>query len=251
MYKKVLLVRTEETFLVNAIKNALKNANFLVDDSTYSIQELSTKAKDARLILVYTDSNFEEHRDAIVYFKDLCVDDNKVLMVIGDKPTFDLIHNYVPKEDIAFEVTRPLEMADLVSKVQIVTNDEYEQQRRKCILVVDDDLTYLQMVREWLKDTYRVGMANSGTQAVAWLATNKADLILLDYDMPVLDGPKVMEMLRSESFSSSTPVMFLTGKNDRGSVTNVISLKPADYLLKTISKDKLLSTLDTFFKTRK
>ncbi|MBQ7615706.1 MAG: response regulator [Butyrivibrio sp.] len=251
MYKKVLLVRTEETFLVNAIKNALKNANFLVDDSTYSIQELSTKAKDARLILVYTDSNFEEHRDAIVYFKDLCVDDNKVLMVIGDKPAFDLIHNYVPKEDIAFEVTRPLEMADLVSKVQIVTNDEYEQQRRKCILVVDDDLTYLQMVREWLKDTYRVGMANSGTQAVAWLATNKADLILLDYDMPVLDGPKVMEMLRSESFSSSTPVMFLTGKNDRGSVTNVISLKPADYLLKTISKDKLLSTLDTFFKTRK
>ncbi len=251
MYKKVLLVRTEETFLVNAIKNALKNANFLVDDSTYSIQELSTKAKDARLILVYTDSNFEEHRDALVYIKDLCVGDNKVLMGIGDMLAFDLIHNYVPKEDIAFEVTRPLEMADLVSKVQIVTNDEYEQQRRKCILVVDDDLTYLQMVREWLKATYRVGMANSGTQAVAWLATNKADLILLDYDMPVLDGPKVMEMLRSESFSSSTPVMFLTGKNDRGSVTNVISLKPADYLLKTISKDKLLSTLDTFFKTRK
>jgi DNA-binding NarL/FixJ family response regulator len=69
--------------------------------------------------------------------------------------------------------------------------------------------------------------------------------------MPVLDGPKVMEMLQSEAFSSSIPVMFLTGKNDISSVTNVISLKPADYLLKSISRDKLLLTLDNFFKLRK
>jgi CheY-like chemotaxis protein len=250
MFKKVLLVRNEETFLVNAIKNALKGANFSVVDSSYLIKDLSSKAHDSSVILLYTDADLEDHRDALVYFKDLCVDENMIIMVIGDKAAFDLIHHYLPKEDVAFEITRPLDMPDLIAKVQLVTDDEFEQQRRKCVLIVDDDPTYVQMVREWLKDTYRVGMANSGTQAVAWLATNKADLILLDYDMPVLDGPKVMEMLRSESFSSSTPVMFLTGKNDRNSVTNVISLKPADYLLKTISKDKLLSTLDSFFKTR-
>jgi DNA-binding NarL/FixJ family response regulator len=58
-------------------------------------------------------------------------------------------------------------------------------------------------------------------------------------------------MLKSESFSSSTPVMFLTGKNDRKSVTDVISLKPADYLLKSITKDKLLATLNNFFRQRK
>ncbi len=249
--KKILLVRNTETFLVNAIKNALKNARYEVVDSTYSIANLSAKSKDINLILLYTDEDFEDHRDAMVYFKDLCVEENMLVMAIGDKDAFDLIHQYIPKEDMAFEVTRPLEMSDLLSKVEHVMDDEFEQQRRKCILIVDDDPTYLQMIREWLKDTYRVGMANSGTQAVAWLATNKADLILLDYDMPVLDGPKVMEMLRSESFSSSTPVMFLTGKNDRGSVTNVISLKPADYLLKSISKDKLLTTLDKFFKSRK
>ncbi len=248
--KKILLVREDETFLVNAIKNALKGAHYNVVDSSYSIADLSSKAKDADLILLYMDSYMEDHSDAMVYFKDLCVDDNKIIMAIGDKGGFDILHKHIPKEDVAFEVTRPLEMPDLLSKVELVTADEFEQQRRKCVLIVDDDLTYLQMIREWLKDTYRVGMANSGTQAVAWLATNKADLILLDYDMPVLDGPKVMEMLRSESFSSSTPVMFLTGKNDRGSVTNVISLKPADYLLKSITKDKLLSTLDNFFKTR-
>lgn len=249
--KKILLVRNEQTFLVNAIKNALGAAKFIVNEAAYSLADLSAKARDANLILLYTDNELEEHRDAMVYLKDLSMEDNIVIMVIGNKDAFDFVHQYIPKEDVAYEIERPLDMADLVQKAQIVTDDEYEFQRRKSILIVDDDLTFLQMIREWLKDTYRVGMANSGTQAVAWLATNKADLVLLDYDMPVLDGPKVLEMLKSESFSSSTPVMFLTGKNDKESVTNVIALKPADYLLKTISKDKLLSTLDAFFKARK
>ncbi len=249
--KKILLVRNEETFLVNAIKNALLDAKFLVTEATYVLSDLSGKTKDTDLILLYTDTEFEEHRDVMVYFKDLCIDENMIMIVIGNKDAFNLVHHYIPKEDVAYEIERPLDMADLVQKALIVTDDEYEFQRRKSILIVDDDPTFLQMIREWLKDTYRIGMANSGTQAVAWLATNKADLILLDYDMPVLDGPKVLEMLKSESFSSSTPVMFLTGKNDKESVTNVIALKPADYLLKTISKDKLLSTLDAFFKARK
>lgn len=250
MKKRILLVRNDETFLVNAIKNALLSNKFEVVDSSYALSDLAVKKNDVDLIILYTDQDFEEHKDAMVYFKDLCMEENMIMLIIGDKPAFDLVHKFIPKEDIAFEVTRPLDMADLINKVATATDEEFELARRKSILIVDDDPTYIQMIREWLKETYRVGMANSGTQAVAWLATNKADLILLDYDMPVLDGPKVMEMLKSESFSSSTPVMFLTGKNDRDSVTNVISLKPADYLLKTISKDKLLQTLDTFFKKK-
>ncbi len=251
MFKKILLVRNEETFMVNAIKNLLKSNNYQVEDSTYSLGELSGKLSGVSLVILYTDQDFEDHRDAMVYFKDVSMEENLIIIVIGDKAAFDLVHRYIPQEDIAYEITRPLDMADLMEKVGIVTDDEFEQQRKKCILIVDDDPTYIQMIREWLKDIYRVGMANSGTQAVAWLATNKADLILLDYDMPVLDGPTVLQMLRSESFSSSTPVMFLTGKSDRKSVTDVIALKPADYLLKSISRDKLLETLGNFFRQRK
>ncbi len=246
MFKKILLVRNEETFMVNAIKNLLKSNNYQVEDSTYSLGELSGKVSGANLVILYTDQDFEDHRDALVYFKDVSMEENLIVIVIGDKAAFDLVHRYIPQEDIAYEITRPLDMADLIEKVGIVTDDEFEQQKKKCILIVDDDPTYIQMIREWLKDTYRVGMANSGTQAVAWLATNKADLILLDYDMPVLDGPTVLQMLRSESFSSSTPVMFLTGKSDRKSVTDVIALKPADYLLKSISRDKLLEPIGNY-----
>ena len=101
--------------------------------------DLSTKKQGVDLIILYTDQDFEEHREALVYFKDLCVEENMVMLIIGDKPAFDLVHHYIPKEDIAFEVTRPLDMASLMEKVATATDDEFEIQRRKCILIVDDD----------------------------------------------------------------------------------------------------------------
>ena len=122
---------------------------------------------------------------------------------------------------------------------------------RKNILIVDDDTQYLSLVREWLKGTYKVSMANSGLQAIKWLGKNKADLILLDYEMPVTSGPQVLEMLRSDVETSSIPVMFLTGKGDKESVMAVVALKPEGYFLKTIKREELLEKLREFFILRK
>ena len=90
-------------------------------------------------------------------------------------------------------------------------------------------------------------MANSGLQAIKWLGKNKADLILLDYEMPITDGPQVLEMLRSDEDTKYIPVMFLTGKGDKESVMSVLSLKPQGYFLKTIDKIELLEKLKEFF----
>ena len=115
------------------------------------------------------------------------------------------------------------------------------------ILIVDDDPTYLKLIKEWLKDNYRVSMANSGMQAITWLANNTADLVLLVYEMPTIKGSKVLEMLRSDAQIANTPVMFLTGKSDKQSLVEVLALKPAGYLLKSIDRKTLLETLNKFF----
>ena len=248
--KKILLVSSADTFMVNAIKDNLKSAGFTVEKAKYTTSDINSKVEGSILIILYTDPDIETHDDVFVYLKDLCLEQNQRMIIIGETDAFDFAHKFIPKEDITYEIRRPLDMGDLTEKVLLVTSDEYEQRRRKCILIIDDDPTFLQMMREMLRVKYRVGMANSGAQAISWLASNNADLILLDYDMPVLNGPKVLEMLKSEPSSASIPVMFLTGKNDRDAVTSVISLKPVDYLLKSISKPKLLATLDKFFKTR-
>ena len=119
------------------------------------------------------------------------------------------------------------------------------------IMIVDDDPNYMGLVREWLKGTYKVAMANSGLQAIKWLGKNKADLILLDHEMPVTTGPQVLEMLRNDEETRRIPVIFLTGKGDKQSVMAVVALKPEGYFLKTIEKNELLEKLDEFFKTHR
>ena len=94
-------------------------------------------------------------------------------------------------------------------------------------------------------------MVNSGMNAITFLGKNRPDLILLDYEMPVCSGPQALEMIRSESATSSIPVMFLTAKGDRESVTKVLTLKPEGYLLKTMAPSDIIATLDDFFEKQK
>jgi CheY-like chemotaxis protein len=84
-------------------------------------------------------------------------------------------------------------------------------------------------------------------QAITWLAKNKCDLILLDYKMPIVSGAEVYRMLQSEPATKDIPVMFLTGKNDRNTISEVLSLKPQKYILKSIGHEELLATLANFF----
>ena len=138
-------------------------------------------------------------------------------------------------------------MNAFIERINEVMNDEELEQRKKSILLVDDDPGYIHLLYEWLKDDYRVGMANSGMQAITWLARNNVDLILLDYEMPVLSGLQVLEMFKNEQYAKDIPVMFLTGKSDRESIMKVMELKPAGYMLKDINKFQLLANLNKFF----
>ena len=75
--------------------------------------------------------------------------------------------------------------------------------------------------------------------------------ILLDYQMPITNGPQIYEMLKSDVDTDEVPVMFLTGQQNRESVITAMKLKPADYLLKTIGKAELREKLDKYFEISK
>ena len=79
------------------------------------------------------------------------------------------------------------------------------------------------------------------------LALEIPDLVLLDYEMPIVDGPQVLSMMRAEREYKDIPVMFLTGKTDRESVMAVMSLKPAGCLLKTQPSHEIEKEIDDFF----
>ena len=153
----------------------------------------------------------------------------------------------VPEEAIHKVMLRPLNVNDLVSELDEAIKLGTEAEARKKILIVDDDPTMLRMIKSLLGEKYLVYVAGSGMNAITFLATNKVDLILLDYEMPVISGAKVLEMIRSEVSTQDIPVMFLTAKNDKESVMQVLALKPEKYLLKTMPPEEWMQNIDEFF----
>ena len=142
-------------------------------------------------------------------------------------------------------------MNKFLLSVKNLKNAMMQMAMRKTILIVDDDVAYMQMIRDWLKDTYQIVMVNSGIKAIQWLTNNKADLVLLDYEMPVVNGPTFFEMLKSDTDSDVVPVMFLTGQTTKSSVLTAMKLKPVDYLLKIITKSELREKLANYFEKQK
>ena len=88
-------------------------------------------------------------------------------------------------------------------------------------------------------------------QAIKHLGSHTPDLILMDYDMPITTGSKVMEMIRSEPETENIPVIFLTGKADRDTVLDVMVLNPQGYLLKNLSQTEIMAAIDNFFENER
>lgn len=114
---------------------------------------------------------------------------------------------------------------------------------KKHVLVVDDDPLMLKMIKEHLHDEYDVATAISGKVALKFLETKTTDLILLDYEMPLENGPAVLEKLHNNVATRSIPVIFLTGITEKRKIQKALVLKPQGYLLKPIDHEKLMRAI--------
>ena len=118
---------------------------------------------------------------------------------------------------------------------------------KRKILIVDDSSTIRQTMKNLLSEDYDPMLAESGVAAIRAITLNRPDLILLDYEMPVVNGRQTLEMLRWEKSFSDIPVIFLTGRSDPELVKGLLSLKPAGYLLKYLKPAEIKEKIDQFF----
>lgn len=244
---RILVISVRQAFISKALQKNLKDAGYEVYATGADVESISSYSDTVNIYILYMDDDVEDFMKALVYLKDVSIEEDKMVIVIGTPVELDLVSNVLPRDNLAACFERPVDMRLLLEKVRMLTDLRAMENFKKSILVVDDDVTYLRMIHSWLKDTYRVSIVNSGMQALTWLARNPVDLVLLDYEMPVTSGPSVLEMLKSEDVTREIPVMFLTGKSDRASISKVVGLKPERYLLKTISREELLDELEQFF----
>lgn len=117
------------------------------------------------------------------------------------------------------------------------------EQKKKHILVVDDDSGVLKLVNTYLGHQYNIATAINGKVAMKFLEKKKADLVLLDYEMPGESGVQVLEKIRNDARFKDLPVVFLTGVSSKERIREVLALGPQGYLLKPINTERLSSTL--------
>lgn len=102
----------------------------------------------------------------------------------------------------------------------------------KKILIVDDDRVNLIVAKRLLSGGYEPITVNSGAKALEYLEENPVDLILLDIQMPEMDGFAVMEQLRQMDSTAKTPVIFLTADNREETEVKCFEMGALDYISK-------------------
>lgn len=112
---------------------------------------------------------------------------------------------------------------------------------RKKILVVDDDAMNLRMAEFILqKDGYEVCKVESGMECLIFLQKETPDLILLDVEMPVMNGIKTLEVIKDNDGMSDIPVIFLTASAEKSVITVAGQLGAAGYVTKPFLPQDLL-----------
>ena len=83
------------------------------------------------------------------------------------------------------------------------------------LLIIDDDPILLRTMRALLKEKYNVFITTSSNEAISILSRHTPDVILLDYDMPELNGLQTLNLIRENDDYVNIPAIFLTGTEDQ------------------------------------
>jgi CheY-like chemotaxis protein len=184
-----------------------------------------------------------------------------ILVVANDSDQKIFINN--TKLEHVFFVSRPVSLFALYDKLneierkmadriengsmlvkEFVNPNANDLPPRRHILVVDDDSSQLLQIKEHLKEFYEVTLVPSGEAAIKYLINHSVDLILLDYLMPDMNGPQVLENLRMMPELESVPVVFLTGVTEKETVVKTLyESKPQGYIVKPAKKSELVAKI--------
>lgn len=173
--------------------------------------------------------------------------------LVGQTPQVGLLFDS-GKGYVAFSIVAPhpvqmqfgehLEADTEHQKVEKYLTARASQGPRQKLLIVDDSATVREGMRELLRNDYEVSLAQSGASAIRAMTLNAPDLVLLDYDMPVMDGRQVLQAMRAEQEFAKTPVVFLTGASETNTVRKLLEMKPFGMLLKSMPQQELKTKID-------
>lgn len=244
--KHIVLVADSKGYLQDALTRGLTQLGYEVTVSPSDMMSLQNSYQQIDCFIFFTSDRMSFTMTAALYIKEKVESGIIPCFIIGNAPDIDAIMSTFPNMNVLREFKRPIDIKVVLSDISYYLNTFIETTKHK-VLVVDDSGQMLRNVKEWLEGRYSVKLANSGLDAIRQITEVKPELILLDYDMPVCNGPQVLEMLQEDPQMSDIPVIFLTGNDDPDDVRKAVSLHPAGYILKSQGSAEIIGHVDSFF----
>ena len=120
--------------------------------------------------------------------------------------------------------------------------------RKERILIIDDDPDIRDVLNLSLSEHYTIFTATNGKEGLEMVKTKNPDLIITDYNMPVMGGPEFCHQLRRDILLRHLPVIMLTGKSETKDMVTGIESGVDDYLVKPFEPDTLLARIRMILK---
>jgi CheY-like chemotaxis protein len=137
---------------------------------------------------------------------------------------------------------RPVKVADASLPLMNVSNTSQlplpgvpsstPSRRRPRVLLIDDEYVEIAFLAGTLEDDYEIIFATDGVSALETAGRDMPDLILLDVNMPGIDGFEVCRRLKAENRTKEIPVIFITGLNEATAETKALKMGAVDYITK-------------------
>ena len=118
------------------------------------------------------------------------------------------------------------------------------ENQKKLIILVDDNPANLRIGKNVLSEKYTVATAPSAYKLLGLLENNHPVLILLDIDMPGMDGYETIEILKRKPETKDIPVIFLTGLTDSKDEEKGRILGAVDYVIKPFDPPSLMACIE-------
>mgnify|MGYP001107058559 CR=1 FL=1 len=126
-----------------------------------------------------------------------------------------------------------------------------KSERRPKILIVDDSRTIVILINSILKEDYDTVTASDGLQAIEVNNREKPDLVLMDVEMPNMNGYEACKKIKEQSKNTFTPIIFITSKGDLQSIKTGLRAGAEDYLTKPFEPEELLARVQAVLRTKK
>ena len=119
-----------------------------------------------------------------------------------------------------------------------------ETEERK-VLVVDDSITNLKLIENFLKKDYEVYTAENGEDCLRLAVEKQPDIILLDIVLPDINGFKVCKILKTQIQTKFIPIIFISGEDGIRSKKKGFEAGGIDYIIKPFSVEEIKARVNT------